>query len=337
MRRYLGLLFLVLCGTAHAKDLAHDTANLVNIIFPGFAVSEQIYCATADQNHRSKYPQADYLLNIATADNLVVFVHGMTPDQRSGSYTLNQMASLWRYHVDLLEELKGRTSYCVVTWDSDYGFDDEPATLGRFLALLDTTLRDSRRPKGRTNVTLVGHGAGGNYIKYSYLYFLEARKEIKTFGLPLQAPNYKFHIITLSTPHLGVEAKKIDGGSDATAVYMTRLAGYLMGDVGALARPISTAKYRTRGAKQLLEIESNEALYQLNREFSKRYPKSEIFAVGSDRDKSVPSLSATPRFARGFGLDVDHQSFLQPYKSESLSHFLKVVYQGQHPEIGSKP
>lgn len=330
MKRFLLMVVLTMSCSAFGGNLTEDTANFLNLAFPDLAVSESIYCSPAKQTHKSDLSHADYLLNITSADNIVLFVHGYAANQREGQYTLDKMATLWRYHVDLLEEVKGSTSYCVVTWDTHYGFDEETATLGRFLTVLDTALRDRRASHKKTNVTVVGHGAGGNYIKYSYLYFLKSGQAQNKFSPPLDKRNYKFHIVTLSTPHLGIPTKNSDK-LDASA-YMMRIGSYLLGDIGALTRPMTKSMVHSRGAKQMKEIEDNEALYQLNRSFAKLYPKSEIFAVGSSWDKVVTVGSATPGFTRTFTLDVDHKSFLQPYKNIAFSSFLKTIYQGKHPE-----
>ena len=327
MKKICTLFLLFLFQNTYAASIEEDTAKYVDQIFSDLAVSNNIFCAPASRRFNSGFPQSDYLLNIASAKNIVVFVHGFAAEAQTGKYSLTEMASTWRYHIDLLEELDSSTSYCVVTWDTEFGFDDEDATLGRFHAALDLALRDTRIDNEVKNVTVVGHSAGGNYIKYSYLYFDELRKKTARLNIPSQTKQYKFHIVTLSTPHLGTTADD----NEKTSNYIADMARYLLGGSALYLSSLSQKKSRSRGAKQLQAIEFNEPLYQLNRAFAKIYPEGEIFTAGSSRDASVPLNSANPPFARNYPFHFDQKTFLQPFHSRSFSTFLKIIYQGGHP------
>lgn len=300
--------------------------------------SDKVYCAPASKQHRSKYPNANYIFDIVSADNIVVFAHGFLPHKNVGELSLREMADNWKYHIDLLSEVSGKTSYCVVTWDTEYGFDDKSFTLTRLMLLFDKAARDTRLDSKVKTVSYVGHSAGGNYIKFShvehlryYKYYEADIKKNHSSVVSNAKKGLKRHIVTLATPHLG--AKLADTG-EMTTLFGSYLLGTIFGDDAALLGQKYHYKAKTRGALQLRTIEGgNQTLYELNRQFAKTFPASEIFAIAGKTDSTVDISSANPYFASNYSLNFEHDTFLHPYRNASLMRFLTSVYQGHHPKV----
>ncbi len=315
---FIGIGLLLFSQHVISASLAQDTSNVLKAYDFDFAFNENIYCAPPNQKFKTDYPHADYLLNVASAANVVVFIHGFLPTRPTGKQSLDEMVKDWRYHIDILDDLKGSAAYCVLTWDSEYGYDDKDRTLAKFLTAINFAARDERLDARTKSLTLVGHSAGGNYIKYSYLDFLVGNGKVKNIvGNPL-TKNFKIKIITMATPHLGAEI--VDKTS--SNIFLLSLVDAFIGKGSVLAH-----KANSRGVKQLRTIEFNDALYKINKTFRKVFPRGDIHALGSDNDEHVSLNSSKPDFTTHVNVHgVTHSGFLQPYKISGLRDFLTKLY-----------
>jgi len=293
------------------------------------ATDERLFCSVPKQKYKSNYPHADYLLNIAEAEHLVIFVHGFIPDKFGGEHSFDGLVDVWQHHINIAKKVDN-TAYCVVTWNTEYGHDDERNTLTYFLYayyLATSNIRKSIRYQKPT-LTIVGHSAGGNYIKYSYLFaksaFEEVNKKLKR-GLYINAET---RIVTLGTPHLGTSF----ANDAAMYVFMGQAFAYLYESKG-LARGLSGfgKKAYSRGANLLKPVSKNPKLKELNYYFSKIFPKKDLFAVGSNIDNYVDKASATPYFSTPFTLNVSHEDFLKPKVRSNFYRFLETLYKGGRP------
>ena len=324
---FLASALLLLSSNASSASIEYDLDKVLRNQSFHFATSDKIYCAPAKKTHSSDYPHSDYMLDVASAKNLVVFVHGFVPTRRGGHEGLDEMASDWKYHIDILDDLKADTSYCVVTWDTEYGFDDSNKTLSKFLTAYDFAARDPRLDSSTKNITMVGHSAGGNYIKYSYLSFLDEQPNIQKLTGKIQPKNLKTRIITLSTPHLG---STVADTAQMTSYLASLAASLIFGQQGANSISVLPHKANSRGAGQLKSIHLNDALYNLNRRFAKNFPKKRIYAFGSPGDSNVTYYSSAPSFTTPVKFkNMSHSEFFRPYLVNGYSDILLAIYSGK--------
>jgi len=334
---YIFLIPLLFTSFTYADIEVEYEQLALDIVGMNFWNNDKIFCSPHQKKYTSNYPNADYLLNIASADYIVVFVHGFQPYKTGGEQTLKEMVNTWKYHIDILEEIEGDIAYCVTTWDSDYGFDDNNFTLAKFMQLLHAATTDRRIDKKEKVITYVGHSAGGNYIKYSTVQYSNTKK--KFFSLlkkdtPALYENmskkFSTSIITMATPHLGARL------ADSAAINSLFAQFYLplLGEVGANLGQQLAYKANSRGAQQLKTIgNGNNSLYELNKSFARVFPKSNIAAIAGRQDTTVDLTSANPSFTRNYTLGFDHGTFLQPFQSGDLIKFLKTSYIGKIPKI----
>lgn len=302
--------------------------------------NDKVYCAPHQKIAKTGNPNGDYIVNVASADVVVVFVHGFRPHNIGGEQSLREMVDTWKYHIDLLDEIEQSISYCVVTWDTEYGFDDPKKTLTNLMHILKSSLSDKRLGTNTKILNYVGHSAGGNYIKYSAVLEKQAdnfyTKRVSEVS-PNITRNYRWKngkpaskllgliptIITLATPHLGSELADSSSYTSLFAQYYLPLLGDQVANVGQHY----VNKAQSRGAQQLRSIHSgNSALYELNRIFVDSFPKNNIWAIAGTADTTVSVESANPYFARNYSLGFKHDTFLQPYRNKSYMNFLKSVY-----------
>lgn len=340
LRKLLCLLVIISSFNAIA-NISDDYEKIAqNVLKFDFWNNEKVYCAPHQKIAKTGNPNGDYLVNVASADVVVVFVHGFRPHNIGGEQSLREMVDTWKYHIDLLDELDQSISYCVVTWDTEYGFDDPKKTLVNLMHILKSALSDKRLGTNTKTLNYVGHSAGGNYIKYSAVLekqvsavyakrsyevspniaknyrWLDGKPETKLLGLVTT-------IVTLATPHLGSELADSSSYTSLFAQYYLPLLGEQVANVGQHY----VNKAQSRGAQQLRSIHSgNSALYELNRIFVDSFPKSNTWAIAGTADTTVSVESANPYFARNYSLGFEHDTFLQPYRNKSYMDFLKSIY-----------
>ena len=326
--RYLLVLLLAITSlNAAGSSIERDLDKVLQNLELRFATSDKIYCAPASRKHSSDYPHADHMLDVASANNTIIFVHGFVATQYGGHESLDDMVSDWRYHIDILDGLKSDTSYCVVSWDSEHGFDDPENTLSKFLAAFNFVARDMRLDSNTKNITLIGYSAGGNYIKHSFIDSQIKAREVRKLIGRVQPKNLKTRIVTLGTPHLG---SNFADTAQMTSYFAAIAAALILGDKGVAATSVLPHKANSRGAGQLKSIHLNDDLYDLNRTFAKSFPKKNIYALGSTGDKNVPYRSATPDFATPIPLKkIAHNEFLRPYLVDGYSDLMLLIYSGR--------
>jgi len=317
-------------ASAGPSELGENTSRILGAIDLRMIVNDNFYCAPNSRTFDTQYADSDHLLNVASADTVAIFVHGFVTSKSGGRLNLSEMVDRWRYHIDLLEESKTTTSYCVVTWDTEFGFDDKDQTLSKLLSAIGITISDNRLGKEKKRIIVMGHSAGGNYIKYSHIRSQEINAKIapsivKTFGGDIYDKNYYYRYITLSTPHLGT---KVADNSQYTALFASIAASLLFGDEGLNAVAVPASKAYTRGAKQLKSINQNEMLYSLNKDFITHKSKPVILAFGSHSDSMVNYESATPYFTIPVNINVTHDDFLRPQENRAFATFLLDIYNG---------
>lgn len=329
-------LFFLPCTLLTNSVQADSNKSLSNYMWRlGFepATDENLYCRPSKKrNANTDYPHADYMFDLASANRTLIFVHGFIPTKFGGKHSLQGMVDVWKQHIKIAKQLP-KTTYCVVTWDTEYGFDDNNYTLSRFLSSLflaksDKLFQQKRHSTKTPLITLVGHSAGGNYIKFSYNQHRQYLRDIN-IDRNLYAKKVDIRVLTLGTPHLGTPY-----ATDAMMyTTMGQLFLELLGYKDA-AKGVSgfTRKATSRGAFRLLPVSQNRPLADLNKLFASQFPKRDIFAVGSAQDKYVSLTSATPSFTTPFSLSGTHDDFLRPEKDPGFANALKQLYLGRRPQ-----
>jgi hypothetical protein len=328
---------LLSCFTVSASgpiEVRSDISSLLKSWSFKPATNKNLFCSTPNNIQlNTDYPHADYMANIASAKNIVIFAHGFIPMQAGGKHDLAGMVKIWRHHIDIVEEVDN-SAYCVVTWDTEFGHDDRDRTLARFLATLIPTVSDRRirhavrDPVVKPTITLVGHSAGGNYLKFSYLKYTAYRKQPNHYPKDQLTYTPAIRILTMGTPHLGTES-----ANDAS---MYAFFGILMAELWDLKNVSNLAgfalhKSTTRGANLLAPVHRNPVLAKLNKQFATHFPKRDFFAIAGENDEYVNVQSAAPYFATRFYLKAGHDDFLRPDKKQTFRNGLKIIYKGNRP------
>lgn len=320
---------LFLSYQTHAVTLSDSTANFLQSMKFTPATDDSFFCAPYKRTFVAGWPQADYILNTANADNVIIFVHGFVPTKYGGRQKLNDMVRTWQNHIGILPTLKSDTSYCVVTWDTEYGVDDPEAKLAHLITSLYIAMNDNRLGRQKRNIILVGHSAGGNYIKYA---LNESYDFINRCCSKMLADRSRFgtrsslKVVTLATPHLGTEF-----ATDALfyAGMGKIFVNLFLGSDAATGMDFFINKAASRGAAQLRPIHLNPHLSQINQKFISWFGQDDIWAIGSETDDWVSYTSAAPRsMTTPFKLNVGHEEFLRPQPGTRYYRWLSNVYTG---------
>ncbi|GAC13846.1 alpha/beta hydrolase [Aliiglaciecola lipolytica] len=314
-----------------ATTIQQDLGILSNKLEFNAATSSNLYCYSPnDFLPFSDYPNGDYVASIASADNIIIFAHGFVPFSNQGKHSLASMAKLWRGHLDIVEK-DPDSAYCVVTWDSDYGHDDKDEVLAKFLTVLIPAVQDRRirllkpRPKS-ANIVLVGHSAGGNYIKHSVVKQHQNRHYYDAYPTKQLDRKYSLNIVTMGTPHLGTEQAN---NTLFLAVLFKILNLYLENDGVDNAAGFAAFKSTRRGASMLAPITQNGPLERLNQQFQRIIRKQNIVALAGINDEYVKPFSAAPDFTTTYLTRASHDDFLRPDKNSELSQLLTAIYGGK--------
>jgi len=309
------------------KTMLDDWSQTMRNLEFAPATNDKLYCHIKPRFRTSNehYPHADYLRQLASSQNIIVFVHGFIPDKLGGEHRLNGMINVWQEHIRIADEFED-VNYCVITWDTEYGHDDKNLTLGKLLSVLYMGISDNRNTLShrQAKVTLVGHSAGGNYIKYSEVF------ANKMMAILKQTSNnfskiFRKKIVTLGTPHLGTTKAESAQG----LVLLGKVYAILAGDKNLnLSLDAFGLKAYSRGADRLRPVANNPPLRQLNNEFIQHFPKRDLLAIGSPNDELVPLSSAIPAFAEGMMLNLSHSQFLNPISSPQFYRSIQSIYRG---------
>lgn len=324
--KFVLIIVLLFCNSAFAS-VQSDLSTMMSELQFAPATSDKLFCHVPDTlvGFDKDYPHAQYMLDIASAKNTVVFVHGFIPTKPGGEHNIDGMVGVWQQHIEIIEDSTD-TAFCVVTWDTEYGHDDPAQTLSKFLTAYYMAAQDNRRATRPTpNLVLVGHSAGGNYIKYNYVKTFPLMAQIQQ-SMKVYTHKVNTQILTLGTPHLGTPM--------AQDVAMYTFFGGLIAKIlnwkeGQNVASAVASKAFSRGAELLLPEVSNPSLQWVNREFVKYFSRTNVFAIGGINDEYVPLISAAPSFTTQFSMSATHDDFLEPIRNPGFYQFLTAFYAGR--------
>lgn len=280
---------------------------------------------------------ASALLKVARQKDIFIFIHGFHPEKWGGRPTSQEARDMWEPHLKLIQRGGKPFAACLFRFNTLDGYGDHQPELGNFLFALRWLTDDPRLYDPDRRITLVGHSAGGNYIKHGLLLF---QRHLEASGVgPRGIADTRMRTLFLATPHHGTDITRTASAGaalyDFFTAYVDAMAKKKRYEDYAQARwrKRVAAEYEvmasSRGARQLRLV--NQGLAKLNGRFIQEFAvpagNLEMLSLAGSRDLVVPQQSAW--LARDVGLTVTgmgHSDFLFPSRTPQYAKLLTGFY-----------
>lgn len=276
----------------------------------GLFSDNRLHCQAPGSAIRSANPQAQQLLDVASAKTVLILAHGFAFSREGWRYSASELEHDFGDVIALGRRIDPQLAFCTVNWNSDFGIDDSPSVLpDLYLALRLLADHPALYRKDRT-IAMIGHSAGGNLIKYGYVLTRGTLAEMDRTGVAAT----RTRIVTLGTPHLGARIAN-------TGVDFFRHSS---------STSLMANKARTRGAARMQTLDRNPELALLNAEFVKVEPAGHVFGFAGGQDTAVEQTSALPDFVQGWRVaDRDHNGLLLVPRGSDYARLLGQAISGQ--------